>query len=114
MYAIAEAIKQEVAEAIVRQAAPGYDTRYHGEYYAVDTDGDGELDEVMHAEAQRQWNPWSDSATAIPVEQCVDSDGADFDPSPADGVSDEDAFAAAVDLALWAILDRVELRAEEA
>lgn len=110
---IAENIKEEVARRVVEQAAPGYDTQHMGEWYAVDTDGDNILDSVMHAEATRPWNPWHDNAIAIAVEDCIDSDGNDFDPSAADGVSDKDAFEAAVSFAMDCLLSEIAPEEED-
>ena len=48
IYTIRQGIRQEIAAAVVRQSEPGYDTQYHGEYFAVDTDDDDEFDAVMY------------------------------------------------------------------
>ena len=81
-FTIKPEIRQEIAEAIVKQSHPGYDTRYYGEYYAVDTDGDNELDAVMFKGATAQWEPWSGGDAAIAVSDFYQDSGADFDPSP--------------------------------
>lgn len=88
-YKIADGIRQEIATAIVKQSEPGYDTRYMGQYYAVDTDGDNTLDAVMHRAENAPWNPWHDSATAFPVADLYADSGADFDPT-AESFHDED------------------------
>lgn len=89
IYKIADEIRQEIAEAIVKQSEPGYDTEYFGQAYAVDTDGDNTLDAVYFKEANAPWNPWHDNAVAFRVADLyADSDG-DFDPT-AEAYHDED------------------------
>lgn len=106
---IRESIRREIAQAIVKQSDPGYDTRYMGESFAVDTDGDGELDAVYFRESQAQWNPWHDEATAVSVSDIYADSGCTFDPTPEpelmgdmdpdDDPAYDDAEQAAVDLA---------------
>ncbi len=98
-HGISEGIKEEIAKAIVRESQPGYSRSYQGESFVVDTDGDREFDAVMFREGSAQWNPWTDSATALAVallfEHC---DGqVDFSPISEDG---EDMTEAAEMLAL--------------
>ena len=101
-FTIKPEIRKEIAEAIVKESHPGYDTRYCGAHYAVDTDGDNELDAVMLKGATAQWNPWSDGDTAIAVSDFYQDSGADFDPTPDPDLSDDEdaASEAAVNLAL--------------
>lgn len=73
-FTIADAITTELAEKFALTQHAGYDTRYQGDYYAVDTDGDGVLDAVYHAEDARQFNPWHDNAVAVPASECFDAD----------------------------------------
>ena len=57
---ISKTIKRELEEKAVIMSDPGYDSAYQGEYYAVDTDGDGKADAIMHKQATAPWNPWHD------------------------------------------------------
>lgn len=77
-YTISPAIKDELATAFAATQHIAYVAEIRGDWYAVDTDGDGVLDAVMHAEHTRQWNPWSDNAVAIPAAECFDHDSADY------------------------------------
>jgi hypothetical protein len=104
-YAIAAEIKTELAEKFAESQHIGYDTRYRGDYYAVDTDGDGLLDSVYHAEENRQWNPWSDSAVAVPASACFDHDGYDY--AWGDDGNDDGELAAS--FALQGMLEQVEV-----
>ncbi len=88
-YKIASDIRQEIAEAIVKQADPGYDTDYMGQAYAVDTDGDNTIDTVYFKEAQAPWNPWHDNAIAFRVSDLYADSQCDFDPT-AESFYDED------------------------
>lgn len=101
--AIAESIKNEIAEKVVEQAHPGYSKGAQGQWYVVN----GE--KVVHAQESRAWNPWNDDDHAISVEDLVfefggaESDNADFDPSPSDDIDDdteEAAYERAVEFAL--------------
>ena len=69
--------RREVAEAVVREAHPGYSIVCQGGYYADPVDG-----RVYFREAQAAWNPWSDDVDfrIVGVEQLVDNDGNDFSP----------------------------------
>ena len=80
-YKISKSIRREIAEAMVKQSAPDYDSRYFGQYFAVDTDGDNTLDTVYHKEETAPWNPWHDNAVAFPVADLYDG-SASFDPTP--------------------------------
>lgn len=62
---INESIKQEIAEKVVEQSSAGYSHDAQGSWYVVD----GER--VVHAQARRPWNPWSDDADVIGVEDLV-------------------------------------------
>ena len=103
-YTIADAIKSEVAERMAEVSHVAYCPAAQGEWYAVDTDGDGVLDDVAHAQTTRQFNPWHDSAVAIPVEDCFDHDGNDF--GWGEGINDQFEYAAS--WALDCMLDTVE------
>lgn len=111
-YTIAEEIKQELAEKFAATQHLGYCFETQGDYFAVDTDGDGVLDTVYHAEENRPWNPWHDNAVAIPAEDCFNHNGNDFswgeyeDPE----VDEEQA----IDWALENILSSVEVDEAEA
>lgn len=113
-YKIATDIRKEIAEAVVTQSEPGYDTNYFGQTYAVDTDGDNTLDTIYFKESNAPWNPWHDNAVAFRVQDLYADSSASFDPTPDDDFcADEEesgelneeeigdiAFQAAVDLAL--------------
>jgi hypothetical protein len=98
IYTIRQGIRQEIATVVVRQAEPGYDTWYYGEYFAVDTDNDNEFDAVMYREGNAPWNPWGDDAVAVPVAELFSST-VGFDPTLYDGTADF-AFDEAVSFAL--------------
>lgn len=63
--------RREVAEAIVKQACPGYHGM--GYYYANIKNG-----KVYYAESLRAWNPWSDSEMIVAVDALVSQNGNDF------------------------------------
>ena len=79
---ISPTIRREIAQAIVAQSHPGYMSDYMGEKFAVDTDGDGTLDTVMHRDANAPWNPWNDDAEAISVAALYEDSVCTFDPTP--------------------------------
>lgn len=97
---IAESIKEEIARKVVEQAAPGYDKDYQGQWYVVDGK------QVVHAQRNRPWNPWSDNAQIIAVDDLVwycggaQDENADFEVG--DG---EDEFNAGVEFALGYVPD---------
>ena len=103
-YTIADGIKSELAEKMALMSSAGYSTDCQGTYFAVCIDGDGVLDQVFHAEETRQWNPWHDSAVAVPVEDCFDHDN-DYSWDGADGAD------AAVDFCFSGLLEEVEIEA---
>jgi hypothetical protein len=88
-YTIAADIRRKIAEAIVTEEAPGYARQYRGQYYAVDTNGDNELDAVMFRESTAQWNPWHDTSTAISVEEIYADVDADFSDEVEEGYEDD-------------------------
>ena len=107
-------IQQEVAEKMVDMSHPGYAREVQGIYYAVDTDGDAIFDVVMHADYNRQWNPWPDQAVAVPVDAFYIDSRADFDYT--DGVDEDttdededDLYQQAVDFALGELLDEYDM-----
>lgn len=108
---ISDNIKQEIAERVVEQAHPGYDSGYMGQWYVVD----GER--VMHAQRQRQFDPWHDGADVISVDDLVfwaggaEEDQADFD---AGNYDDENEVEAAVSFALGYIPSNYDAEAYEA
>jgi len=116
---IKEIIRREIAERIVEQSGPGYDTDFMGEYYAVDTDGDGMFDAVMHKEEQAPWSPWSDDAVVVAVADFYIYSDCDFDPTPdEDLIGDMDpdddpaydaAEEAAIDLAYSELPEEYEI-----
>lgn len=89
-------IQTEIAQRVVEQAHPGYSKEAQGQWYVVNGS------KVVHADANRSWNPWSDGDEVVGVEDLVffcggaEGDNADFDPSPTGGVSDQDAYEAAL------------------
>lgn len=93
---ISEDIKQEIAEKVAQQASAGYSVDAQGEWYVVD----GER--VVHAQRNRPWNPWSDDADVIAVDDLVflyggaEQEHADFE----NGVDGADDWEPAVDFAL--------------
>lgn len=97
---IDESIKQEIAEKVCKQAAPGYEKLAQGEWFVVN----GE--KVVHAQEHRPWDPWNDD-DVVAVDDLVwycggaRQEHADFDPSPAEGEYDQDvAWEIAVEFAL--------------
>ena len=103
-YTIAAAIKSTLANRMAEVSHVAYCAGVQGEWYALDTDGDGVLDSVQHAQVKRQFDPWSDAAAAIPVEDCFDHDGNDF--GWGEGINDQFEYAAS--WALDCMLDTVE------
>ena len=104
-YTIAAAIKITLANRMAEVSHVAYCPAAQGEWYAVDTDGDGVLDDVAHAQVNRQFNPWHDAAAAIPVEDCFDHKGNDF------GWGDHRVDGEFESVASWALdcmLDTVE------
>lgn len=87
-YTIADGIKSELAEKMALMQSAWASFEAQGSYFAVDTDGDGVLDQVFHAEETRQWNPWHDTAVAIPIEDCFDHDGLDYEDCDAEWAMD--------------------------
>lgn len=71
MMKIAEDIKRDIAEAMVNQSHPAHDSRYHGEKYIVDTDGDGVADRIFHKEGTALWNPWGENAEYASVDSII-------------------------------------------
>ncbi len=114
---ISPTIRREIAQAIVAQSHPGYMSDYMGEKFAVDTDGDGTLDTVMHREGNAPWNPWNDDAEAISVAALYEDSVCTFDPTPDedDGIEPDDSpvwddcEAAAIDLAMNELPDEIEI-----
>ena len=104
-YTIAAAIKTTLAARMAEVSHVAYCPAAQGEWYAVDTDGDGVLDDVAHAQVNRQFNPWHDAAVAIPVEDCFDHNGNDFSWGE-DAWSDD--FAMAAEWARDNLLDTIE------
>ena len=108
---INDSIKQEIAERVIEQAHPGYDSGYMGQWYVVD----GER--VQHAQSQRQFDPWHDGADVISVEDLLfwaggaGNDRADFG---VDNYDDEDEIEAAVLFALGYIPDSYDAEEWEA
>ena len=108
---ISDSIKQEIAERVVEQAHPGYDTGYLGEWYIVDGA------RLMHRQRTAPWDPWHDGADVISVEDLVfaiggaEADRADFD---AGNYDDEDEVEAAVMFALDYIPDSYDAEAWDA
>ena len=100
---IANGIKQEIAKKVVEISHPGYSIDAQGSWYVVDGSS------VMHAQANRPWNPWHDNADVISVEDLVvlfgGAEDCDFDPSPSDDVTEDDAYEAAVGFALGYVPD---------
>ena len=103
-YTIADGIKSELAEKMALLMSAGYSADFQGTYYAVDTDDDGVLDAIFHAEATRQWNPWSDEAVAVPIDDCFDHDN-DYS---WDGADD---FEVVVSFCFDGLLEEVEIEA---
>lgn len=97
-YTISKDIKNEVAEAIVAEAHPGYNRDAQGWHYVVDTDGDKVFDAVMVKEGNAPWNPWHDNACAVSVYELMENSTADFSPVDYDGNEMyEDAIMLALD-----------------
>jgi hypothetical protein len=102
---ISDSIKQEIAERVVEMAHPGYSADYQGNYYVVN----GER--VMHRQSNARWNPWSDDADVIHVNDLVwyfggaKQENADFDPTPAEGYDEETGTEIAVGFALGYVPD---------
>lgn len=67
-------IKGDIAEKIVEQAHPGYSAEYMGAWF---TDGD----RLYHRESHAPWNPWSDDAVVVAVDDLIDLSAIDPDPS---------------------------------
>lgn len=107
---ISESIKQEIAEKVAQQQSAGYSVDAQGQWYVVD----GE--EVMHAQRNRPWNPWHDSADVISVEDLVniyggaEEDRAEF----TNGEDGADDYEVAVDFALGYVPDSYDAEAYEA
>ena len=91
-YTIAATLTSTLANRMAEVSHVAYCPDAQGEWYAVDTDGDGVLDDVAHAQTTRQFNPWNDSAVAIPIEECFDHDGNDF--GWGEGINDQFEYAA--------------------
>ena len=108
-YTIADAIKSEIAARMAEVSHVAYSADVQGEWYAVDTDGDGVLDVLSHAQTTRQFNPWSDKSVAIPVEECFDHDGNDF----GWGEDGNDEFESAASWALDCLLETIEADKDE-
>lgn len=97
-YTISMNIRQEIAEAIVAEAHPGYNRDAQGWHYVVDTDGDKVFDAVMAKEANAPWNPWHDNAYAVSIYNLMADSTADFSPVDEDGNEMyEDALMLALD-----------------
>ncbi len=96
---IKETIKRKLAEKAVVMSAPGYDSGWQGAYYAVDTDGDGTADAIMHKQDNAPWNPWHDEAEAVSIDFFFDGGI-----NPAEEVED-DFFEEAVDAMMDEILE---------
>ena len=73
-----EVFRQEVAEAVVKEANPEWDCQYLGSHFADPVEG-----KVYFKESQAYWNPWSDSVDwrIVRIEDLVEQEGNDFDPS---------------------------------
>ena len=99
-FTISANIRRDIAEAIVKESEPSYDTRYYGAHYAVDIDGDNELDAVMLKEETAPWEPWHDDAVAIAVADPYNGETFDSSFDPDLGGTEEDAYEATVLLAL--------------
>ena len=102
-YTIAATLTSTLAKRMAEVSHVAYAPAAQGEWYAVDTDGDGVLDDVAHAQTTRQFNPWNDAAVAIPIEDCFDHDGNDF----SWGEEDNDDFESAASWAHDNLLDTV-------
>ncbi len=100
---ISKTIKRELAEKAVIVSAPGYDSEWQGAYYAVDTDGDGMADAIMHKQANAPWSPWHDEAEAVSIDFFFDG-GIDT----AEELED-DFFEEAVDAMMDEILEESRL-----
>lgn len=73
-YAITKdpAIVREMATKVVTEAHPGYQG---GGYYV-----DVETWTIHYADTNRAWNPWSDGAVVVGVEECFDMENVDASP----------------------------------
>lgn len=73
---VAPELYGSVIDAFVNQNHVGF----HGltSAYAVDTDRDGTLDTLHVVNTNRPWNPWPDTALAVPVDALFDTEGNDF------------------------------------
>ena len=101
-YTIAEEIQSALATEMAAVSHEAYCADAQGHWYAVDEDGDGVLETLHCVEATRQFNPWPDSAVAIPIEDCFldEDDGYDLRwncdcaECPEDGCNGAEAAAA--------------------
>lgn len=75
-------IHNQIADLVVHQASPNYNYRANGEWFAVDTDGDGVFDTVMHRGGER--NPWHRYEIAIAIDAIFSGSSIDFDPTPSE------------------------------
>ena len=82
-HGISEAIKEQIAKAMAAESHPGFSRHYMGESFVVDTDGDQVFDAVWRKEPNEPWNPWPDSATALPITALFEHCAGDVDFSPA-------------------------------
>lgn len=96
-YLIGHNIRKQIAEAMIRESAAGWDRQHMGQSYAVDTRNSGTLDAVFFKEAQAPWNPWPDSATAFPVAALYQGSDADFSEGE-DGFEEDAIFFALSEL----------------
>lgn len=111
---ISESIKEEIARRVVEQAHPGYSSDYMGQWYVVDGRA------VVHAERNRPWNPWSDDAAVISVDDLVhiyggaDEEHASFGLDTSDEYDDEEQIGIAVEFALGYVPDSYDAADYEA
>lgn len=108
---ISDSIKQEIAEKVCEQAAPGYEKLAQGQWFVVN----GE--KVVHAQEHRSWDPWHEDDEVVAVDDLLWYCGgarrehADFDPSPAEGEYDEaTAWEIAVEFALGYVPDAYDTK----
>jgi hypothetical protein len=73
-----EDFRDRVAEAVVKESHPSWSWEFQGRYFADPVEG-----KVYFRESNALWNTWSDEAhwRIVPVDELVEQEGNDFDPS---------------------------------
>jgi hypothetical protein len=106
---IAENIKEAIARKLVEQESAGYSKDAQGQWYVVNGS------RAVHAERNRPWNPWSDDAVVVSVDELVfEFGGASADHASFWSEGDDDSqFESRVEFALDYVPDSYDADATQ-